>query len=163
MKILKTRTGYVLAAMLFLVPSAGHAQEVPGDGAFAAVEEQVNPKYDEATAALDADEPRAELARQVDRAEAEARGEGPIARVVGAFENSLAFARPELLVVDQFELSLSLGDGIEVDLAKVSEAHGAYVEPPITDPDDLAGAFARAVKVVEDGGVAVLDVRTCNL
>ncbi len=39
--------------MLFLVPSAGHAQEVPGDGAFAAVEEQVNPKYDEATAALD--------------------------------------------------------------------------------------------------------------
>jgi HEAT repeat protein len=52
MKSLKSRTGYVLAALLFLVPYPGHAQEVPGDGALAAAE-QVNPKYDDATAALD--------------------------------------------------------------------------------------------------------------
>lgn len=51
----------------------------------------------------------------------------------------------------------------EVDLAKVSEGYGATVEGPITAPDDLAPAFARAVRVVEGGGVAVVDVRTANL
>jgi acetolactate synthase-1/2/3 large subunit len=51
----------------------------------------------------------------------------------------------------------------EVDIAKVSEGYGAYVEGPVTEPGDLAGAFRRAVKVVEGGGVAVVDVRTSNL
>ncbi|HSR56035.1 MAG TPA: thiamine pyrophosphate-binding protein [Alphaproteobacteria bacterium] len=51
----------------------------------------------------------------------------------------------------------------EVDLAKVSEAHGAAVWGPITEPGDLGRAFRGAVKVVEDGGVAVVDVRTANL
>ena len=51
----------------------------------------------------------------------------------------------------------------EVDFAKVSEAHGAAAEGPITEPGDLAPAFARAVKVVAAGGVAVVDVRTSNL
>jgi acetolactate synthase-1/2/3 large subunit len=51
----------------------------------------------------------------------------------------------------------------DVDLAKVSEGYGAYVEGPITEPEDLAPAFARAVKVVADGGVAVVDVRTSSL
>ncbi len=50
----------------------------------------------------------------------------------------------------------------EVDLAKVSEGYGAYVEGPITEPGDLAGAFERAVKVVAEGGVAVVDVRTSS-
>jgi len=51
----------------------------------------------------------------------------------------------------------------DVDIAKVSEGYGAYVEGPIIEPDDLAAAFKRAVKVVEAGGVAVVDVRTSNL
>ncbi|MFN4281551.1 MAG: thiamine pyrophosphate-binding protein [Alphaproteobacteria bacterium] len=51
----------------------------------------------------------------------------------------------------------------DVDFVKVSEGYGAYAEGPITKPGDLAGAFQRAVKVVESGGVAVIDVRTGNL
>lgn len=51
----------------------------------------------------------------------------------------------------------------DVDFVKVSEGYGAYAEGPITNPDDLAGAFQRAVKIVEGGGVAVIDVRTGNL
>jgi acetolactate synthase-1/2/3 large subunit len=51
----------------------------------------------------------------------------------------------------------------DVDFVKVSQGYGAYAEGPIVDPKDLAGAFKRAVKVVEDGGVAVIDVRTGNL
>ena len=52
MKSLRFRVGFVLAAVLVATPYAGHAQQVPGEGALAAAE-QVNPKYDEATAALD--------------------------------------------------------------------------------------------------------------
>lgn len=51
----------------------------------------------------------------------------------------------------------------DVDLAKNAESHGAVGIGPITEPGDLAPAFKRAVKVVEDGGVAVVDVRTSNL
>ena len=51
----------------------------------------------------------------------------------------------------------------DVDFIKVSEGYGAYTEGPIVEPKDLAGAFKRAVKVVEAGGVAVIDVRTSNI
>ena len=51
----------------------------------------------------------------------------------------------------------------DVDFVKVSEGYGAYAQGPITNPDELAVAFRRAVKVVEDGGVAIVDVRTGNL
>jgi len=51
----------------------------------------------------------------------------------------------------------------DVDFAKVSEGYGAYVEGPVMEPSDLAAAFKRAVKVVEEGGVAVVDVRTASL
>ena len=51
----------------------------------------------------------------------------------------------------------------DVDFVKVSEGYGAYAEGPIVKPGDLAGAFKRAVKVVEGGGVAVIDVRTGNI
>lgn len=51
----------------------------------------------------------------------------------------------------------------DVDFIKVSEGYGAYTEGPIVNPEDLAGAFKRAVKAVDDGGVAVVDVRTANL
>jgi len=51
----------------------------------------------------------------------------------------------------------------DVDVVKVAQGHGAWAEGPIVDPKDLAGAFRRAVKVVENGGVAVVDVRTGNI
>ena len=71
-----------------------------------------------------------------------------------AFEESLALARPELVVVEQFELSLSLGDGIEVDLAPVARS----------TEDQGDGALAQAVdKLVsmlpgaEEGEVGISD------
>lgn len=50
-----------------------------------------------------------------------------------------------------------------VDICKVSEGYGAAAFGPVLQPDDLPDVFKRAVKVVEDGGVAVVDVRTANL
>ena len=50
-----------------------------------------------------------------------------------------------------------------VDLAKLSESYGACGFGPIVEPADLAPTFERAVKAVEDGGVAVVDIRTANL
>ncbi|MDH3239225.1 MAG: thiamine pyrophosphate-binding protein [Alphaproteobacteria bacterium] len=47
----------------------------------------------------------------------------------------------------------------DCDLATVAEGWGAWSEGPITDGDQLAAALKRAVKEVEGGAVAVLDVR----
>ncbi len=47
----------------------------------------------------------------------------------------------------------------ELDLATVAKGWGAWSEGPITDGDALAAALKRAVKEVDGGGVAVLDVR----
>ena len=46
------------------------------------------------------------------------------------------------------------------DYATVARGFGAWAEGPVTDPGALAGVFARAVKDVEAGNVAVVDVRT---
>ena len=46
------------------------------------------------------------------------------------------------------------------DYAMVARGFGAWAEGPIKDPAALTDALKRAVKVVEQGGVAVLDVRT---
>jgi acetolactate synthase-1/2/3 large subunit len=46
------------------------------------------------------------------------------------------------------------------DYATVAKGFGAWAEGPITTPDALADALKRAVREVEAGGVAVLDVRT---
>jgi acetolactate synthase-1/2/3 large subunit len=51
----------------------------------------------------------------------------------------------------------------DVNFTKVCEGYGAYAEGPVTDPDKLGAAFRRAVEVVENGGVAVVDVRTANV
>jgi acetolactate synthase-1/2/3 large subunit len=51
----------------------------------------------------------------------------------------------------------------DVDFAKGAESYGSVGIGPITEPGDLAAAYKRAVKVVEDGGVCVVDVRTSNL
>jgi thiamine pyrophosphate-dependent acetolactate synthase large subunit-like protein len=47
----------------------------------------------------------------------------------------------------------------EVDFSSLAKGWGAWTEGPVKDPDDLAAALKRAVKQVEDGRVAVLDVR----
>jgi acetolactate synthase-1/2/3 large subunit len=51
----------------------------------------------------------------------------------------------------------------DVDFAKGAESYGAIGIGPITEPGDLAAAFKRAVKVVEGGGVCLVDVRTSSL
>jgi acetolactate synthase-1/2/3 large subunit len=50
--------------------------------------------------------------------------------------------------------------GPEPDYCTVARGYGAWAEEPVRNPADLAGAFARAVAVVEKGGVALVDVHT---
>lgn len=76
--------------------------------------------------ALDADNVRATLASEVSRAEAEAEGHGPIARVVGALSRALAERAPQLRIRDQFEGFLTLSSEhddtpIEIDLQRAIE------------------------------------------
>ena len=47
----------------------------------------------------------------------------------------------------------------DVDIAKIAEGQGATGIGPIHTIGELPGAFARAISVVEAGGVAVVDVR----
>jgi uncharacterized protein YtpQ (UPF0354 family) len=60
-------------------------------------------------AALEHDEPRSALAREVGLAEAEHRGDGPLARVVKTFAEKLQEFRPDLAIVQHFDGDLSLG------------------------------------------------------
>ncbi|MGH3626232.1 MAG: thiamine pyrophosphate-dependent enzyme, partial [Sciscionella sp.] len=48
----------------------------------------------------------------------------------------------------------------EVDFAEVARGYGAWAEGPIETPEQLAPALRRALAQVDDGGVAVIDVRT---
>ncbi len=50
--------------------------------------------------------------------------------------------------------------GPEPDYCTVARGYGAWAKEPVRDPKDLAGAFSRAVAVVEKGGVALVDVHT---
>jgi acetolactate synthase-1/2/3 large subunit len=113
-------------------------------------------------------------------------GDGDFLMATGAIWTAVHYKTPLLIVVNnntswfndeehQFNIAKNRGRPPEnayigtttrnpdVDIAKVSEGYGAYVEGPITEPSDLADTFKRAVKVVSDGGVAVVDVRTSNL
>jgi len=47
-----------------------------------------------------------------------------------------------------------------IDYATIARAMGVYGEGPITKPEDLAPALARAVAVVKRGETAVVDVVT---
>lgn len=73
--------------------------------------------------ALDAHSVRVELARQVKLAEAEASESGPVSRVVAAFLRGLDRQRPDLVLDDHFDQTLSLrGKGsdekLEIDLRR---------------------------------------------
>jgi uncharacterized protein YtpQ (UPF0354 family) len=60
-------------------------------------------------AALDHDEPRCALARELGLAEAEHRGDGPLARVVRTFGEQLRESRPDLAIVQHFDGDLAVG------------------------------------------------------
>jgi thiamine pyrophosphate-dependent acetolactate synthase large subunit-like protein len=47
----------------------------------------------------------------------------------------------------------------DVDMAQIARAQGATGFGPVTTQDEMEKAFADAIKVVEGGGVAVVDVR----
>jgi acetolactate synthase I/II/III large subunit len=113
-------------------------------------------------------------------------GDGDFMMAAGAVWTAVHYRTPLLMVINnntswyndeqhQFNIANERGRPPEnayigtttrdpdVNLCKVSEGYGASVEGPITDPNDLAAAFRRAVNVVDGGGVAVVDVRTANL
>ncbi len=77
--------------------------------------------------ALDAEHVRRALAREVECAEAEANGSGPVARVVGALARALATRTPPRVIRDHFEgtVTLTLADGsepIEIDLQRAIDS-----------------------------------------
>jgi acetolactate synthase-1/2/3 large subunit len=113
-------------------------------------------------------------------------GDGDFMMATGAVWTAVHYRTPLLMVINnntswyndeehQFKIAKLRGRSPEnayigtttrepdVDLCKVCEGYGASVEGPITKPGDLAVAFRRAVKVVDEGGVAVVDVRAANL
>jgi len=71
---------------------------------------------------LDADDPRAALADAVRGAEAEARGDGPLSRIVTRLSSELASRTPPLIVREHFERYVRLSDETEIDLARVVDA-----------------------------------------
>lgn len=73
-------------------------------------------------ACLDSDSPKRFLAEVVGKLEAEANDEGPMSRVLFAFEEALARVRPELSVAHRFEALVRLEDGTEIDLRRAIEA-----------------------------------------
>ncbi|MCG8554556.1 MAG: DUF1444 family protein [Proteobacteria bacterium] len=72
--------------------------------------------------ALQADNCRATLASQVRRAESEAEGHGPVARVIHEIEHQLEQSDSELRVSEHFDLRVWLGAQVEIDLRKVVAA-----------------------------------------
>jgi thiamine pyrophosphate-dependent acetolactate synthase large subunit-like protein len=50
----------------------------------------------------------------------------------------------------------------EVDFAKIAQGFGVWAEGPISDPNALGPALARALKVVKSGAPALVDV-VCQL
>ncbi|MCB9617487.1 MAG: hypothetical protein H6721_10845 [Sandaracinus sp.] len=94
-------------------------------------------------AVLDAERTDDELHARLLAAESEARGEGPVARVVRAFRRALEASRPELSIRARFGLELELGDEIEVDLQRLAELGDA--------PGVLDGAAQRLVNLLPGG------------
>jgi acetolactate synthase-1/2/3 large subunit len=47
-----------------------------------------------------------------------------------------------------------------VDFAALARSYGAWADAPVTHPDALPGALRAALAVVDDGGVALVDVQT---
>ena len=60
---------------------------------------------------------------------------------------------------DRMHIGTTLKDP-NIDYAKMAQAYGMYSEGPITDPNDLAAAYKRALDVVKRGEPALVDVVT---
>jgi len=61
--------------------------------------------------------------------------------------------------VDQMDIGTTLNEP-NIDYATVARGMGVHGEGPITDPNDLGPALARAIAVVRSGEPAVVDVVT---
>lgn len=70
---------------------------------------------------LEADRPLQTLAAEIRHAEAEARGEGEMSRIVACLAEKLE-AREGTAIKEQFELNVSLTNGVELDLGRVQRA-----------------------------------------
>lgn len=92
-------------------------------------------------AALDAEHPMVELQRRVASAEAEAAGEGPVARTVGAFAEALSHAGLPSKTRSSFGPHVELDDGVEVDLSR-------FVAMAGDEGADLEGSIARLVSML---------------
>lgn len=92
-------------------------------------------------ASLDADEPTAELRRRITAAEAEAAGDGPVARTRRAFAAALARSGHPAKVRDRFGPWVALDDGVEIDLAR-------FVAMADAESSDLEGSVSRLVALL---------------
>jgi thiamine pyrophosphate-dependent acetolactate synthase large subunit-like protein len=61
--------------------------------------------------------------------------------------------------IDRGELGSQLSDPA-IDYAKLAQSMGIHAEGPISNPNDLAPALARAIAVVKKGEPALVDVVT---
>ena len=59
--------------------------------------------------------------------------------------------------IDRATIGTTLRDP-NLDFAKIAQGMGVYAEGPISDPNALAGAIARALAVVKRGEPALMDV-----
>jgi thiamine pyrophosphate-dependent acetolactate synthase large subunit-like protein len=61
--------------------------------------------------------------------------------------------------VTRAEIGTTIGDP-NIDFAKLAQSMGVHGEGPITDPKDIGPAIRRAIKVVERGEPALVDIVT---
>lgn len=99
--------------------------------------------------ALEADDPREAFARALEAAEAEARGEGPIASALRTFAAALDELGVPHRIADRFELAVTLDDGTEIDLSRVAEAREAgpaiarHLARMLLPQEDARASFAE--------------------
>lgn len=109
-------------------------------------------------AILDAESTDEELRSRLQAAEAEARGDGPVARVVGAFRRVLAEERPDQSIRARFGLQLELADDVEIDLQRLAEVGSGRASTPAEAALErrvLEGAARRLVAFLPGGATEV--------
>lgn len=110
-------------------------------------------------------------------------GDGDLMYAPGAIWTAVNHSIPMLVVVNNNQTYLNdehhqaevarhrgrpvenatIGTSLEtpsIDFAMLARSQGAWAVGPVSDADELSGALGKAVHVVEQGGVAVVDVRT---
>jgi acetolactate synthase-1/2/3 large subunit len=110
-------------------------------------------------------------------------GDGDLMYAPGAIWTAVNHSIPMLVVVNNNQAYLNdeqhqaevarlrgrpvekatIGTSLEepgIDFAMLARSQGAWAEGPISEANALPDALRQAVRVVEQGGVAVVDVRT---